>query len=139
MRALVRNIVLLVAGLGMSGASAAAVSVDATSLCAVVDAGASVSLAYYQDPADAEVRRVDAYAVGYTNRDNLVLFGRQTSGYSASAVAEGNDLPGWRRFRFDRIRHIDSDGTSFMAVFVDPEETLYLDVICSNPILGKEG
>ena len=118
---------------------AATVAVDEDALCGVVGQGASVTLAYYEDPEGAELRQVDAYAVGLTSRDNLVLFGRQTAGYSASVSQQIAELPGWRRFRFDRIRQIETDGNRFMAVFVDPEETRYMDVICSNPILGREG
>ena len=118
---------------------ATTVAVDEDALCDIVGQGTSVTLAYYQDPEGAEPRQVDAYAVGLTSRDNLVLFGRQTEGYSASVSEQAAELPGWRRFRFDRIRQIETDGTRFMAVFVDPEETRYMDVICSNPILGREG
>jgi hypothetical protein len=61
-----------------------------------------IAFRYGYDPATAELRELEPYAVGYTRQHHVLLFGRQVTGYSKSTDGQ-NALPGWRNFRIDKI------------------------------------
>jgi hypothetical protein len=81
-----------------------AVKADTASLCALVGKHQVIALKYGYDPDTAEPREIEPYAVGYTRKGNILLFGRQVKGYSKSAESGAGELPGWRNFRVDKIK-----------------------------------
>jgi hypothetical protein len=80
------------------------VKADTASLCALIGKNQVISLRYIYDPATAESREIEPYAVGFTRKRDTLLFGRQIKGYSKSAESGAGELPGWRNFRVDKIK-----------------------------------
>ena len=112
-----------------------AVKADAASLCALVGKMRVVALRYGYDPATAEPREFEPYAVGYTKARNILVFGRQVKGYSRSAQSGADKLPGWRNFRVDKIkmRVVNALGSTFDPVPPDPNEYRYMsEFVCKN-------
>ncbi len=112
-----------------------AVKADAVSLCALVGKMQVIALRYSYDPATAAPRELEPYAVGYTQKRNLLLFGRQVKGYSKSAESGVEDLPGWRNFRVDKIktRMVNALVATFDSVRPDPNEHRYIsEFLCKN-------
>src|SRR5258708_35260110 len=112
-----------------------AVKADAASLCALVGKMQVIALKYSYDPAAAEPRELEPYAVGYTQKRNLLLFGRQVKGDSKSAESGVEDLPGWRNFRIDKIkmRMVNALVSTFDPVRPDPDEHRYIsEFVCKN-------
>jgi hypothetical protein len=77
---------------------------DTPTLCALVGKMQVLTLKYNYDPDTAAPRELEPYAVGYTRKGDVLLFGRQVKGYSKSAENGAGELPGWRNFRVDRIK-----------------------------------
>jgi len=112
-----------------------AVKADAASLCALVGKMQVIALRYSYDPATAEPRELEPYAVGYTRKRDILLFGRQVKGYSKSAESGVEELPGWRNFRVDKIkmRMVNALVSTFDPVRPDPNEHRYIsDFVCKN-------
>ncbi|HLK81515.1 MAG TPA: hypothetical protein VKT99_08480 [Xanthobacteraceae bacterium] len=94
-----------------------------------------IAFKYGYDPAAAEPRELEPYGVGYTQKRNVLLFGRQVKGYSKSADGGAPELPGWRNFRIDKIRSrtVNALVSTFDAVRPEPEEYRYIsEFICKN-------
>jgi hypothetical protein len=112
-----------------------AIKADAASLCALVGKMQVIAFKYTYDPATAEPRELEPYAVGYTQKRNVLLFGRQVKGYSKSAESGVEDLPGWRNFRIDKIkmRMVNALVSTFDPVRPDPDEHRYIsEFVCKN-------
>jgi hypothetical protein len=112
-----------------------AIKADAASLCALVGKMQVIAFKYSYDPAMAEPRELEPYAVGYTSKRNVLLFGRQVKGYSKSAESGAEDLPGWRNFRIDKIktRMVNALVSTFDPVRPDPNEHRYIsEFVCKN-------
>jgi hypothetical protein len=112
-----------------------AIKADTTSLCALVGKGQVVAFRYNYDPAAAEPRELELYGVGYTQKRNVLLFGRQVKGYSKSGDSGSEGLPGWRNFRIDKIklRTVNALVSTFDAIRPDPDEYRYIsEFICKN-------
>ena len=112
-----------------------AIKADAAILCALVGKMQVVTLRYGYDPATAEPRELEPYAVGFTRRRNVLLFGRQVTGYSKSVERGAEDLPGWRNFRIDKIkmRMVNASSSTFDPVRPDPREHGAIqEFLCKN-------
>jgi len=112
-----------------------AIKADAASLCALVGKMQVIAFKYSYDPAAAEPRELEPYAVGYTRQRNVLLFGRQVKGYSKSAESGVEDLPSWRNFRIDKIkmRMVNARVSTFDPVRPDPDEHRYIsEFVCKN-------
>jgi hypothetical protein len=112
-----------------------AIKADATSLCALVGKRQVIAFKYNYDPATAEPRELELYGVGYTQKRNVLLFGRQVKGYSKPADSGAEELPGWRNFRIDKIklRTVNALVSTFDAIRPDPGEYRYIsEFICKN-------
>ena len=112
-----------------------AIKADATSLCALVGKMQVIAFRYNYDPAIAEPRELELYGVGYTQKRNVLLFGRQVKGYSKSADDGAEGLPGWRNFRIDKIksRTVNALVSTFDAIRPAPDEYRYIsEFICKN-------
>jgi hypothetical protein len=109
---------------------------DAASLCALVGKMQVVAFRYGYDPATAELRELQPYAVGYTKQHHVLLFGRQMKGYSKSAASGAEaGLPGWRNFRLDKIEKgmVNARVSTFDPVRPDPAEHRYItEFVCKN-------
>jgi hypothetical protein len=92
------------------------VGLDPSSLCKAVAQKRVLEIAYSYDPPDAHVRVVHPYGVGYTQKRYVLLFGRQVEGYSRSAESGGDEIPGWRNFRTDRVRTIAARSDLFVSI-----------------------
>jgi len=95
---------------------------DPTSLCEIVARRQVMAVTYNYDPADAQVRIVHPYAVGYSRRGNVLLFGRQVDGYSKSAAMGSDEIPGWRNFRTDKIKSMAARTDLFEPIPAPPIE-----------------
>lgn len=107
---------------------------DAASLCALVGKLQVIAFRYGYDPAAAELRELEPYAVGYTRQRNVLLFGRQVKGYSKSA-SDPTALPGWRNFRIDKIEKgmVNARVSTFAPVRPEPAEHRYIsEFVCKN-------
>ena len=116
-------------------AQSIALKADAASLCALVGKMQVIAFKYGYDPAAAEPRELEPYGVGYTQKRNVLLFGRQVKCYSKSADGGAPELPGWRNFRIDKIRSrtVNALVSTFDAVRPEPEEYRYIsEFICKN-------
>jgi hypothetical protein len=112
-----------------------AIRADTTSLCALVGKRQVIAFRYNYDPATAEQRELELYGVGYTQKRNLLLFGRQVKGYSKSGDSGAEGLPGWRNFRIDKIklRTVNALVSTFDAIRPEPDEYRYIsEFICKN-------
>ena len=112
-----------------------AIKADPTSLCALVGKMQVIAFRYNYDPAAAEPRELELYGVGYTQKRNVLLFGRQVKGYSKSTDSGAEGLPGWRNFRIDKIklRTVNALVSTFDAVRPEPDEYRYIsEFICKN-------
>lgn len=112
-----------------------ALKADPASLCALVGKMQVIALRYGFDPAAAEPRELEPYAVGYTRKRDVLLFGRQVKGYSRSAQSDVDELPGWRNFRLDKIkmRTVGALASTFDPVRPDPNEYRYVvEFVCKN-------
>ncbi len=99
-----------------SPAQGLAVKADIQTLCALIGKKQVIALRYHYDPSDASPQELHPYAVGYTRKRDVLLFGLQIDGYSKSAKSGTNKLPGWRNFRLDRIKSVDAVNTTFNPV-----------------------
>jgi hypothetical protein len=107
---------------------------DTASLCALVGKLQVISFRYRYDPAGAELRELQPYAVGYTRQRNVLVFGRQVKGYSKSA-SDAAALPGWRNFRIDKIEKgiVSARVSTFDPVRPDAAEHRYIaEFVCKN-------
>lgn len=114
------------------------IKADAASLCALVGKMQVVTLRYGYDPVTAEPREIEPYAVGYTRKRDVLLFGRQVKGYSKSAESGAEELPGWRNFRIDKIRMrmVNALVSTFDPVPSDPNEHRYIsEFVCRNGLV----
>jgi len=112
-----------------------AIKADTTSLCALVAKRQVIAFKYNYDPATAEPRELELYGVGYTQKKNVLLFGRQVKGYSKPADSGAEELPGWRNFRIDKIklRTVNALVSTFDGIRPDPDEYRYIsEFICKN-------
>ena len=112
-----------------------AINADAAPLCALVGKNQVIALRYYYDPATAEPRVLQPYAVGYTRARNILLFGRQVKGYSKSVENGTGELPGWRNFRIDKIkmRMVNVLNSTFDPLPPDADEYHFVvEFICKN-------
>jgi hypothetical protein len=112
-----------------------AIKADAASLCALVGKMQVIAFKYNYDPATAEPRQLEPYGVGYTQKHNVLLFGRQVRGYSKSAENGVGELPSWRNFRIDKIklRTVNALVSTFDVVRPEPGDYHYiLEFICKN-------
>ena len=113
---------------------------DAATLCALVGKMQVIILRYNYDPAGAEPRELEPYAVGYTKRRNILLFGRQVKGYSKSADSGTGDLPGWRNFRDDKIKMgvVGASGATFESVPPFANEHRFIaEFVCKNETMQQ--
>ena len=64
-----------------------------------------VIMIYYDgtDNGGKGYRLIEPVCLGYSKKGNLVLRAWETEGASWSEKNEGNNLPGWRLFRLDKI------------------------------------
>jgi hypothetical protein len=112
-----------------------AIKADTTSLCALVGKMQVIAFRYNYDPATADPRELELYGVGYTQKRNVLVFGRQVKGYSKSADSGAEGLPGWRNFRIDKIklRTVNALVSTFDAIRPEPDEYRYIsEFICKN-------
>ena len=112
-----------------------AIKADTASLCALVGKMQVIAFKYNYDPASSEPRELEPYGVGYTQKRNVLLFGRQVKGYSKSGDSGADGLPGWRNFRIDKIklRTVNALVSTFDAVRPEPDEYRYIsEFICKN-------
>ena len=112
-----------------------AIKADAASLCALVGKMQVIAFKYSYDPAAAEPRELEPYGVGYTQKRNVLLFGRQVRGYSKSADSGVEGVPGWRNFRIDKIKlkTVNALVSTFDAARPEPDEYRYIsEFICKN-------
>jgi hypothetical protein len=112
-----------------------AIKADTASLCALVGKMQVIAFKYNYDPASAEPRELEPYGLGYTQKRNVLLFGRQVKGYSKSGDSGAEGLPGWRNFRIDKIklRTVNALVSTFDAVLPEPDEYRYIsEFICKN-------
>jgi len=112
-----------------------AVKADVASLCALVGKMQVLALRYSYDPATAEPRELEPYAVGYTRKRDVLLFGRQVKGYSKSTESGAEELPGWRNFRVDKIKMkmVNALVSTFDPIRLDPNEHRYIsEFVCKN-------
>jgi hypothetical protein len=112
-----------------------AIPANSATLCALVGKTQTITFRYVYDPPTAEPRQLEPYAVGYTQRRNVLLFGRQVNGYSKSAEAGSGDLPGWRSFRVDKIRMgmVNASGSTFDPMQPGPNEHRFIsEFVCKN-------
>jgi predicted DNA-binding transcriptional regulator YafY len=112
---------------------------DAASLCALVGKLQVIAFRYGYDPAAAELRELEPYAVGYTRQRNVLLFGRQVKGYSKSA-SDAAALPGWRNFRIDKIEKgvVNARVSTFAPVRPEPAEHRYIaEFVCKNEYIQQ--
>jgi hypothetical protein len=112
-----------------------AIKADTASLCALVGKMQVIAFKYVYDPAAAELRELEPYGVGYTQKRNVLLFGRQVKGYSKSVESGAEGVPGWRNFRIDKIklRTVNAMVSTFDAVRPEPDEYRYIsEFICKN-------
>jgi hypothetical protein len=118
-----------------------ALKADAAALCALVGKMQVIAFKYGYDPATAELRELEPYAVGYTKQRKVLLFGRQVKGYSKSTAASGAEaLPGWRNFRIDKIEKgmINARVSTFDPVRPDPAEHRYIsEFVCKNELVQQ--
>jgi hypothetical protein len=124
---------------------------DAASLCALVGKMQVIAFRYGRDPATAELRELQPYAVGYTKQHNVLLFGRQMKGYSKSSAgsaadsatgspASGEGLPGWRNFRIDKIDKgvVNARTSTFEPMRPEPGEHRYItEFVCKNEFVQQ--
>jgi hypothetical protein len=111
------------------------VKADAESLCALVGKMQMIAVRYGYDPATAEPRELEPYAVGYTRARNILLFARQLKGYSKSADSGLEKLPGWRNFRIDRVKNgiVNALVSTFNPVQPDlSEQRAISEFVCKN-------
>ena len=112
-----------------------AIKAEAASLCALVGKMQVIAFKYSYDPATAEPRELEPYGVGYTQKRNVLLFGRQVKGYSKSADDGADGVPGWRNFRIDKIKlkTVNALVSTFDAVRPEPDEYRYIsEFLCKN-------
>jgi hypothetical protein len=130
---------IIIAALLVGAAPAIAAPTEAE-LCAMVEKSAELKVVYKTDPAGAEVRVFDLYGVGTTSAKNLVVFGRQLSGYSPTSDGGNATLPDWRTFRVDRLTSIEDAGTNFTATAPTAADAkLVAKWSCANPAVPKAG
>lgn len=98
------------------------IETDPASLCKAVAQKRVITVTYYYDPPNAQVRVVHPYAVGYTRARKILLFGRQVKGYSKSAQSDPDKIPGWRNFRTDRIKFVAAREDSFVPIPAPSDE-----------------
>ena len=118
-----------------SQSQSAVVKADAESLCALVGKMQVITLRYGYDPATAEPREFEPYAVGYTRARNYLVFGRQVKGYSKSAESGADRLPGWRNFRVDKIDTwtVNALNSTFKPVRPPSDEYSFIsEFVCKN-------
>jgi hypothetical protein len=112
-----------------------AIKADAAPLCALVGKNQVIVFRYNYDPARAEPRVLQPYAVGYTEARKILLFGRQVKGYSKSVENGTGELPGWRNFRTDKIkkRMVNVLNSDFDLISPDADEYHFVvEFICKN-------
>jgi hypothetical protein len=112
-----------------------AVKADVATLCALVGKMQVITLKYVYDPATAEPRELEPYAVGFTRKRDALLFARQTKGYSKSAENGAGDLPGWRNFRLNKIKGatVNVVGSTFESLQPNPNEHRFIaEFVCDN-------
>jgi hypothetical protein len=116
-----------------------ALKADTASLCALVGKMQVIAFKYGYDPATAEPRELEPYAVGYTKQRKVLLFGRQLKGYSKSS-ANGAEaaLPGWQNFRIDKIDKgvVNARVSTFEPVRPASDEHRYIsEFVCKNELV----
>ena len=116
-----------------------AVRTEISSLCEQVQKNQVLSVRYSYESASAAVREFHPYAVGYTKKKDVLLFGLQVKGYSKSAQAGESKIPDWRNFRVDRVRSIQTNGETFRPVRPDASELRAISqFICKNDtVMGR--
>jgi hypothetical protein len=106
----------------------------AAPFCKLLGYKHAIVIKLYDDPAAAEPRQVEPYAVGYSQGRDVLFFGRQVKGYSTAAESGVGALPSWRSFRMDRIRFIANElGPAFEPILPDADEYRSIsEFICKN-------
>ncbi|MES2907023.1 MAG: hypothetical protein V4691_08390 [Pseudomonadota bacterium] len=131
------NLFILVAALMVAGPAFAqdksTTELSTDMLCSYVKDKKELKLVYKKDPADAEARVFQPYAVGTTGKKSVLMFGYQTGGHAKTKKGKELKLPDWRNFTVKKISKLEISGATFETVTVPEKSHKHIkEFICKN-------